>query len=242
MSKKWMIIAGVAALAVVLIAAALFLLPGSPYSPTALNIGSKANSGSTTTSAGTNGGSSTSANGGGSKTSGNSGGGTGSRGTDGGSAANNTGGSSTSSSNSSKTLPPLTAFPPIADPGVPPEAPSTPVAKGHKLAPLTAAPDPTISALKLGLVPDGSAYQITMRPYGFGPTHTLGSRLAIRVDAATPLSGAPALARIVNANALALANTKDGGTVTEGGTYTATLTFRSDGTMLLPILSKATAQ
>ena len=80
-----------------------------------------------------------------------------------------------------------------------------------------------------------------MRPYGIGPSIVFGSRLAIRVDSAKPVGNAPANNQIVDANVLALVDTTNGGTVTKGGTYTATLIFRSDGTKLLPVLSKVAA-
>jgi hypothetical protein len=50
---------------------------------------------------------------------------------------------------------------------------------------------------------------------------------------------APVNTKIPNANWLVIPNTTEGGTVTKGGTYKATLTFRSDGSKLLPILSQA---
>ena len=78
-----------------------------------------------------------------------------------------------------------------------------------------------------------------MRPYGLGPDSIWGSGLVIRVDSAKPVGSAPLNSKIVNANMLVIPNTTNGGTVTKGGTYKATLTFRSDGLKLLPILSQA---
>jgi hypothetical protein len=117
---------------------------------------------------------------------------------------------------------------------------TAPAPVGQALAPLSDAPGSTISALKLGAVADGATYAIRMRPYGIGPSSTLGSRLVIRVDAATPGNKTSTTNRITNANVLALVDTTHGGTVTKGGTYSATLTFRSDGTKMLPVLSRAT--
>lgn len=135
----------------------------------------------------------------------------------------------------------LKPFPPLPASGLPAHAATSPAAPGEKLAPLTDAPNPTISGLRLSAIPNGSQYKIRMRPYGIGPSLLLGSRLAIHVDSVTPVSPAPVESAIMNANVLALVDTTHGGTVTQGGTYTATLTFRSDGTKLLPVLSKATA-
>ena len=129
----------------------------------------------------------------------------------------------------------------MPDTGVPARTVTTPLPLGETLPPLTEAPDQTISGLKSGMIPEGSAYKITMRPYGIGPEIIFGSRVAIRVDSAEPLGSAPPNDQIVNANVLALVNTTDGGSVSKGGTYTATLIFRSDGTKLLPVLSKVAA-
>lgn len=128
-------------------------------------------------------------------------------------------------------------FPALPDPGIPARAPGSSTApKGATLAPLTEAPKSTISGLKLGTVPEGSRYRITLRPYGIGPSMLWGSRLAIRIDSSIPM-GAPKLSVIVNANVLAVADTTADGTITKGGTYMATLQFLSDGNKLIPVLS-----
>lgn len=133
----------------------------------------------------------------------------------------------------------LRPFEPLPDPKIKAKPAKTPEPKGEKLAPLTSAPANTLSGLKLDMIPDGSRYTIVMRPYGIGPDMLLGSRLVIHVDSATPVGSAPVLSQIVDANVLALADTGNGGSVTRGGTYNATLTFRSDGSKMLPILSNA---
>lgn len=143
-----------------------------------------------------------------------------------------------SSSSASGTLQP---FPAMPDPHLPAHKVTQPVPAGAALAPLSDAPGMTISALKLGALPDGTAYTIRMRPYGLGPASTLGSRLVIRVDSVAPGAKAPASTKIVGAIVIAIVDTRHGGTVTRGGTYSATLTFRSDGTRLLPVLSQAKA-
>lgn len=135
----------------------------------------------------------------------------------------------------------LKPFPKTADPGIPAVKASAPAAEGKTLAPLLEAPADTISALKLGLVPDGTRYDIEMRPYGIGPDIALGSRLAIRVDSMTSVGGAPTLSQLVNANVLVLMDTTHDGAVSKGGAYTAKLTFRSDGAQLLPIISEVVA-
>lgn len=130
----------------------------------------------------------------------------------------------------------LTPFPRMDDPGLPAKALTSPEQAGEPLAPIITAPDPTISALKIGILPEGATYQIVMRPYGIGPDSPFGTRLVLRVDSAKPLGDAPANKRIAPANLLAVVDTTRGGAVTEGGTYTAILSFRSDGSKLLPVI------
>jgi hypothetical protein len=135
----------------------------------------------------------------------------------------------------------LQPFPAMPDPHLPAHKVTEPAPPGQVLAPLSDAPGQTISALKLGSMSDGSAYTIRMRPYGIGPSSNLGSRLVIRVDTAAAGIHAPTSTKIANTNVIALVDTRHGGTVTRGGTYSAVLTFRSDGKRLLPVLSEVKA-
>jgi hypothetical protein len=122
---------------------------------------------------------------------------------------------------------------------------TSPAAPGEKLPRVASdisVPTPTWSAAEIGRVPDGSSYTIEMRPYGIGPEFGgMGSGLVILIDSATPLAGAPAYNVLAHANWRVLVNTLDNGTVSTGGKYTAKLTFRSDGSKLLPILSNVKA-
>jgi hypothetical protein len=222
MSKKSMILAGVAALAIVAVAAALFVTSRKPSSPTGPTTGAPSTTTSSTAGATTSGtveGQSTSA------TSTDSGGAS-SQGTKGGTTTDPNAG-------------PLKPFPHLPDPGIAAESRTAPAAPGETLPPLTEAPSKTVYALALGKVFSRGQYTIVMRPYGLGPDSMWGSGLVIRVDSAKPVGKAPANIGIANSDLLVIPNTTDGGTVTKGGTYKATLTFRSDGTKLLPILSKA---
>ena len=63
----------------------------------------------------------------------------------------------------------------------------------------------------------------------------------IRVESAEPRGDAPALSAIENANLLVVMDTDHEGTVAQGGTYDAYLTFRWDGSQMLPILSDVAA-
>jgi hypothetical protein len=233
MSKnKWMIVAGAVALIVVVLVAAAFLLPRSSSSPGTGNEGQASIVTSSTTIAETPSSPTSSSTTTGSVTK---------PAPVSSPVPNATPGTAPTTSGVNPALSPLKPFPPLPDPNVPARTVTTPEAAGKILAPLTDAPDPTISGLKLGSVPDGARYEIRMRPYGIGPSLILGSRLAILVVSATPAHGTPVHKGIVNANILALVDTTHGGAVTKGGTYTARLTFRSDGSKLIPIMSDVKA-
>jgi hypothetical protein len=234
MSKKSMLIAGAVALVVIALGVGLYARSRQSVPSIKTNAGSESDTSTVSsdqslTVAGTASG-------------GTGSGGTGSGGTaSGGTGSGGTGSGGTASGGTGSDLPPLQPFPRMDEPTIPAETLSSPSAPGKTLPPLTAAPDPTLVALKLAAVPDGSQYTITMRPYGFGPSSLWGSGIAIRVDSAKPIGKAPANSDIANANLLVLVDTNNGGAVTQGGTYTAKLTLRSDGTKLLPIMSEAKA-
>ena len=224
MSKKWMLITGGVVLAIAVVVAVV-LLTSNPKPSSNQTVGGSSQTASTSTASasGTQTGGTTPSQGATSATTGQ-------------------GGSiSATGAATAGTILKLKPFPQMPASKQPAHKPSGPVPVGQPLGPLTAAPNPTLSALKLGIVPDGSKYTIRMRPLGFGPPMLLGSRLVIRVDSATPAAGAPKLMQLVRANALVLVDTTHGGSLTKGGTYTASLTLRSDGTKLLPILSNVKA-
>ena len=227
MSKKWMVIAGVLALAVVLIAAALFSMPRKTSSPSTPNAGTTSSTTPSTTpstgSTGTTPGQDT----------------TSATTTSGTNPSQTTTSGTNSSGSKADSAGPLKPFPLLPDPHVPAQNRTSPAAPGQTLPPLTVAPSGTISGLKLGQLFSRAQYKIVMRPFGIGPSSVFGSRVVVRVDSATPVGKTPVYKKIVNANLLVLADTTNGGAVTKGGTYKATLTFRSDGTKLLPILTHA---
>ena len=225
MSKKSMVIAGVAALVVVVVAVAVLMMSGKSLLPNTIFTGKGSSATSGTSSGSTSGTTSVSLSGSATKPN---------------STANTTPSTTTTGvMNSKQPAGALAPFPKLPDPGIPAQAPKAPVADGKTLAPLTSAPASTISGLAFGMVPEGSQYTIRMQPLGIGPDSFQGSGLVIFVDSAKPVGSAPENSKIVNENVLAIVDTTQGGTVTKGGTYTATLTFRSDGTKLLPILSQA---
>ena len=245
MSKKWIATAGLAALVVVAIAAGL-TLTSCKKSSTGMGTGVQLG-GSSTTASGT-----LSTAGGSAATGGKTAGSTtsGAQGTSGSTTSGSSSGSSSGGSttaikpgpNSGKvTDTTLSPFPPMNEPKVAAQALKTPAAAGAVLVPLTAAPAPTISGIQLGNVPLGSQYNITMRPIGFGPSLELGSRMVVLVDTIQPVGKAPAMDPLAKANVLVLVDTKHGGAVYKGGTYTAVLTMGSDGKKVLPVMSAVKA-
>ena len=248
MSKKWITIAGVAALVVVVIAAALIWMPRSKSSPNPSITLSGSNGGTATgTASGTTGGGSTTtggktpsggSNSGGKTGSGSSGGNSGTSGTGGTAGTSGTSGGSSIKPQSSS----LTAFAPMSTTGFTTQTRTTPAVAGEALGFMAQTPSKFTYALQLGFVPDTSAYKVTMRPYGLGPTNdTYGSQMAIHVDSFTPIGSAPSKnTHLEDADIVALVDTGHGGAIKTGGTYDATITFRSDGTKLRMVLSNCT--
>jgi hypothetical protein len=145
--------------------------------------------------------------------------------------------SSPSAGSTAATLQPIPRMQ-TAETRIPSRRLTAPVPAGVILTPLADAPGATISGLALDAVPAGASYSIRMRPYGFGPSSNLGTQLVIRVDSVSAGPQADGAKSIANANLLVLVDTLHGGAVTRGGRYSATLTFRSDGKRLVPVLSE----
>ena len=251
MSKKWIVVAGIAALVVVVIAAALIFMPRSTSVPNPSITLSGAKSGNATGTASSTSGGSSSTSGG--KTSGSSNSGTsgskgsgsngsGNSGSSGSSGGNGTAGTSGGSSTvvQSSSLP---VFQTVDSTKFTTQTRTTTAGSGEALGWVQTS-DKFNYALQLGIVPDGTAYKVTMSPYGYGPNdEKYGSQLALHVDSATPIGNAPATNNhLTNTDVAALVDTANGGTVTTGGTYDATITFRSDGTKLRMVLSHCTAK
>ena len=133
----------------------------------------------------------------------------------------------------------LKPLPRVAVPKVPTRRLTAPEAAGAPLGPLADAPGGTISGLRIGTIAEGTAYAVRVRPIGFGPSSSLGSQLVVHVDSATAQGGGSVNSHVVDANLVVLLDTRHGGTILAGGAYDATLTFRSDGHTMVPVLSAA---
>jgi len=233
MSKKWMAITGVVVVVVVVIAAALLLTSHKASSPSGAASSStsapssSSSVGSSSASTGTP--SATSTTSPGSTTAGGvvSPGGT--------TEKVGTGGTQPGSAPGA-----LTPYPKLPDPGIAAMAVSAPFPDGQKLPPLLSAPTTTQYALKTNTVFSRAEYSIVFQPYGIGPDSVWGSGLVVLIKSSKPIGGATKYNKIVGQTWLLIPATTAGGTVTKGGTYKGTLTWRSDGKELLPILSSAT--
>lgn len=122
-----------------------------------------------------------------------------------------------------------------------PVKPSGAAKPGDALHPLASAPPGLVAGLSVGKVPTGSAYAITFRPWGFGPADRNGQTVAVTVTKVTPVGGAPDISSLVRNPQLFVMDAKRGGNVASGGAHTAVVTFVADGDKLVPVLTKVSA-
>ena len=136
-------------------------------------------------------------------------------------------------------LPPL----PPSQADLAPTAVDAPLASGVPLPPLSSSPADLISSFEAGLVPSGSSYAITLRPWGMGPIASSGRTVVITLDSIVPVGAAPnAFVGFRKRAVLAVMAAAHGGTIERGGSYSAILTFVTSGGQLVPVLSKVTPQ
>jgi hypothetical protein len=136
----------------------------------------------------------------------------------------------------------LPALPP-SQADLAPAAVDAPLASGVPLPPLSSSPADLISSFEAGLVPSGSSYAITLRPWGMGPIAPGGRTVVITLDSIVPVGTAPdAFVGFRNRAILVVMDAAHGGTIERGGSYSAILTFVTSDGQLVPILSKVTSQ
>jgi hypothetical protein len=124
-----------------------------------------------------------------------------------------------------------TPVPPITD-GAPPTSPA-PV--DSALTTISTPPDSTLAMIDPSKLDADARYSIRFSPFGYGPPQGGGTTLVIRVEEAIlETEGAMAM-DFTDRNLLAIVDPAEP-RVTEGGTYTATLTFQEEGGLLLPVL------
>jgi hypothetical protein len=136
----------------------------------------------------------------------------------------------------SSSLPPL----PRSQAGLKPVAPAGPFASGEPLPPLSSSPPGLITSFQEGIVPPESAYNVTMRPWGLGPDDPAGRTAVVTVDSIAPAGAAPDKFAALKGHAiLVVMNAKAGGTLENGGLYSAVISFVATGGRLVPTLSEA---
>lgn len=133
--------------------------------------------------------------------------------------------------------PPAAAF--VPPPATKPYAASGPIPPGDPLGRLTTPPERLIAGFQKGVLPAGSAYAVTLRPWGFAAGDAKGPTLVVTVGKIRPLGSAPPRTSLVGANLLVVMTPTAGGFLTNGGSYTAVLTFVAEGNRLIPMLSAA---
>ena len=106
--------------------------------------------------------------------------------------------------------------------------------EGAALVPLTGPPESTMAMLETSTVSADATYEVTFRPYGYGPGQP-GSSLVVRLEEATPRNASAERFDMTGRNVLATVVASDA-EIAEGGVYTAILGFRLQGDLLSPML------
>jgi hypothetical protein len=136
----------------------------------------------------------------------------------------------------SAVLPPL----PKSQAGLKPITPVGPAASGEPLPPLTASPTGLFTAFQPDLVPSGSAYSVTLRPWGMGPDDPAGRTAVVTLYSIVPTAGAPdKFGGLKRHPLLVIMDAQAGGTMELGGPYAAVVTFVASNGKLVPMLSQA---
>jgi hypothetical protein len=118
---------------------------------------------------------------------------------------------------------------------------STPVEPQTQPVPLTELshlPTGTVAFLDAAKVSPGSTYDVTFVPFGFGSVRHF---LAITLTASTPKGNVTHPFDFTGQNVLVESKIPAKSAVTKGGTYTGTLVLVSQGDVLLPVLTQASA-
>jgi hypothetical protein len=119
-------------------------------------------------------------------------------------------------------------------------APTAPVPAGSAIATITTPPESTLAMIDPSKLDAGARYTVTFSPYGFGPPQSGSATLVVNIAEAVLETENVTSLDFTGRNVLALVDPAEA-PVTEGGTYTATMTFREDGGLLLPVLGGITA-
>lgn len=106
--------------------------------------------------------------------------------------------------------------------------------EGVALTPLSGPPEGTMAMLETSTVSADATYEVTFRPYGYGPGQP-GSSAVIRIEQATPQNASAERFNMSGRNVLVTlvgAETE----IAEGGLYAGILGFRPQGSLLSPMI------
>ena len=109
--------------------------------------------------------------------------------------------------------------------------------EGAALTPLSGPPEGTMAMLETSTVTADATYEVTFRPYGYGPGQP-GSSFVVRIEKAIPRNASAERFDMAGRNVLATVVASDV-EIAEGGVYTAILGFRPQGDLLSPMLRDA---
>ena len=139
--------------------------------------------------------------------------------------------------------PPVEAPAPVPEPGddapVPPitdgAPPTSPAPVDSTLTTISTPPAETLAMIDPSKLDADARYSIRFSPFGYGPPQGGGTTLVIRIEEAILETEGAVAMDFTDRNLLAIVDPAEL-RVTEGGTYTATLTFQEEGGLLLPVL------
>lgn len=117
--------------------------------------------------------------------------------------------------------------------------PTAPVAEGSSLTTISTPPEATLAMIESSKLKADASYTVTFSPFGYGPPQ--GGRTVVIRIATAEADNESARAMDLNGRNM-LAQLGPGTEVVAGGTYTGTLTFRSQGDLLVPVIGDVSAK
>lgn len=109
-----------------------------------------------------------------------------------------------------------------------------PAPAGSALATITSPPQGTLAMVEASALAPDARYSVQFSPYGYGPPQG-GQTLVVRISSATPQNDSAREFDFSGRNVLVqVASRSD--VAGSGGAFTGTLTFRSQGKTLVPVL------
>ena len=114
-------------------------------------------------------------------------------------------------------------------------APTEPAPAGSAIETITTPPAETLAMIDPSRLDPDARFSVTFSPFGYGPPQAGGATLVVRISEAILETEEATAMDFTDRNLLAIVDPAEA-PLTEGGTYTATLTFQEQGGLLLPVL------